>query len=176
MRWLPLALLPVLFLGCEPRPSAPALTNETVYRQDDIGIRFVAPDGWLLRAKSAIPPGKLTTPIRVVEYARTTETHRADFDLYAVDLEGQEVLEYLVKEKIGSENWQAQGSPKETTLGGLPAKVFQLTGSGQRANMRREITSVSRADHTYLFLITYSEKDSKALQEAHKALETVSWK
>ncbi|MGL6075232.1 MAG: hypothetical protein ACRC8S_13825 [Fimbriiglobus sp.] len=175
MRWLVFAL-PLVLLGCENKPSAPALTNETIYRQDDIGIRFAAPDGWLLRAKSALPPGKLTTPIRVVEYARTTETTRADFDLYAVDLDGQGVLEYLTKEKIGSENWQAQGTPKETTLGGLPAKVYQLVGSGQRANMRREITSVTREDHTYLFLITHSEKDSKALQEAHKALETVAWK
>jgi hypothetical protein len=176
MRSLVAAMLLITLIGCEQQPSAPALTNETIFRQDDLGLRFAAPDGWLIRAKSAIPPGKLETPIRVVEYARTTETSRAEFDVYVTEPHEGDLIEYLAKHPIGPEKWIERGATKSTTVGDAPAKSYHLIGTGQRANMHREIYAVTRQSKTILFLITHAEKDTKALREAMKALETVTWK
>src|SRR5688572_22928786 len=54
----------LLALGCSSdRPKAPPLTNEAVYQNDKIGLRFLTPEGWKVTARTDLPPGQLPRPV-----------------------------------------------------------------------------------------------------------------
>src|SRR5205823_9809363 len=57
------ALLP----GCNSRPSAPALEDGPVFKDEREGFRFSVPDGWKQRARGQVPPGDLEGERMLVE-------------------------------------------------------------------------------------------------------------
>lgn len=173
---LALGLGLVTLAGCEEKPRAPALLNEAIFRQDDVGLRFPAPEGWNLSARSALPPGPLNRPMRLAEYTRLAEQARADFEVYAVELKGQDLLAYLAKDPIGPEKWEPAGPPSEVPIAGQPAQLHKFRGGRQRPKARRDLHATARGERTYLFVTTYTDGDGKSPADARKSVEGVTWK
>ena len=48
-------VLAVAAAGCSDRPRAPRLSNDPVYQNDAIGLRFLAPEGWTIVSRAAAP-------------------------------------------------------------------------------------------------------------------------
>jgi hypothetical protein len=178
----PLAVLALagslaLLAGCDGKPRAPALTTEAVYTSDAIGLTFVAPEGWVLFAKATPPPGKYDRPLRMVAYQQTAGDTRTNFELYAIDLpDGQGLLAYLAKEPIGAEKWADKGPPAAETVNGAAATRYTQAGTGPRADWRRDLVEFRRPDRTYLFVTTYKASDTRAREQARRAVETATWK
>src|SRR3954468_18379676 len=95
-----LALVPFA-AGCPERPKAPPLTNEPVYTNEKIGLRFLAPDGWSVASRATLPPGPLPKPIVLVAYIQNTGQQPAEFELMAADVaEGADLGAYLAEHRI----------------------------------------------------------------------------
>ena len=171
--WLAAALT-LAAAGCDSRPRAPALTPEAVYENDDAGVRFVVPEGWVTTGKTALPPGTYDRPIRMAGYAATTG--HAGLDLYAIDLPaGQDLPAYLDKHAIGADKWGAKGPGKPETVNGTAATRYTQT-AGKKGERTRELTAFARGSRTYVFVLSYPTADGSARDAGRRAVETVKWK
>ena len=86
----------VVICGCSSQPQAPALIDEPVYENDQEGIRFLAPEGWSLRGKSALPPGPVTRERQLVEYRQLRGRGDATFEVSRYDLPADaDLIEHL---------------------------------------------------------------------------------
>ncbi len=170
-------LLVALSAGCQDAPRAPALTNETVYQNDAVGITFVTPEGWTLFAKTSLPPGPLNRPIRLTAYGRSVDKFHAEFELYAVDVPpGSDLLDYLAEHKIGPDVWTPVGKPSALTVRGVPATRSAFAGVKADVKKRRDIVAFKRGDRQFLIAFTHHEDDSQARDQAQKAIDSVNWK
>lgn len=169
-------LVLVFLLGCdESKPRAPVLATEAVYTNDAIGLTFLAPDGWILYAKSSLPRDEpLNRPMRLVSYQKTEGEKRSEFELYAIEPGEDSLLAYLAKSPIGTDKWATKGSPEVVTINGVRAARYNLTSP--RAEMRREITSFERGNRIYIFVMTYQGSDTKFREQTRRAIETATWK
>src|SRR5213594_4361713 len=82
------ALLPFVMLaaGCSDRPKAPPLVNESVYQNERVGVRFLAPEGWSITSRSEVPPGPLARPVLLVSYVQSKAEKAAEFELLTAEL------------------------------------------------------------------------------------------
>ncbi len=168
-------LLLGLLVGCEEKPRAPVLATEAVYTNDAVGVTFMAPDGWILYAKSSLPRDEpLDRPMRLVSYQKTEAGKRSEFELYAIEPGSDALMVYLAKSPIGTDKWTTKGSPEAVTINGVKAARYSLTSA--RAEMRREITAFERGHRTYLFVMTYQGSDTKYREQTRRAIETATWK
>ncbi len=163
--------------GCQDRPRAPALANETVYQNDAVGVAFVTPEGWTLYAKTTLPPGKLDRPIRLTAYGHAADKFHAEFELYAAEAPpGSDLLAYLATHKLGPEAWTAVGQPTAETVRGVAATRYVQAGVKADAKMRREIVAFPRGDRQFFLCVTHHVDDTQALDQARKSVESVTWK
>lgn len=163
--------------GCEDRPRAPALTHETVYQNDAVGVTFVTPEGWTLYGKTSLPPGRLDRPIRLTAYARGVDKFHAEFELYAAESPpGSDLVAYLATHKLGPEDWVAVGKPSAETVRGVAATRYQLAGVKGNAKMRRELTAFPRGDRQFFLCVTHHADDTQSLDQARKSVASVTWK
>lgn len=163
--------------GCQDRPRAPVLANETVYQNDAIGVTFVTPESWTLYAKTTLPPGPLNRPIRLTAYAHVADKFHAEFELYAVDTPpGSDLLDYLATHKLSPEAWTPVRKPTPETVRGVPATRYSLAGAKADAKMRREIVAFPRGDRQFLVVVTHHADDTPARDQAQKSLESVTWR
>lgn len=163
--------------GCSETPRAPDLTTEAVYQYDPAGLRFPAPDGWAVYARMLPPEGRLDRPMRLVAYFRAEGKVRADLELYAIDLpDGQALPAYLAGHPIGPDRWTPK-PPETIDINGTAATRHLLTGTGPRADMRREVVAFHRGDgRVYAFVLTHEASDTKHREQARRAIEKVAWK
>jgi hypothetical protein len=97
---VPLVLLG--FIGCAERPKAPPLVNDTVYQNDKIGLRFLAPEGWSIASRADLP-ATLPKPIILVAYHTSKGDLSAELEVLAADLpEGSDYGEFLIEHRIGA--------------------------------------------------------------------------
>jgi hypothetical protein len=173
-----LLLALALLAGCQKKPRAPALVTEAVYENLGAGVKFLAPDGWVLYAKAEPPPGKkLDHPLRLVAYQQSGGGIRADLELYAVDLpEGQDVAQYLTAHPIGPDKWTMKGKPEPETINGMAATHYIFTAPRRKGAMTRELDVFQRPDRAYLFLLTYPSADTQFREQARRAIESTTWK
>ena len=174
---LPFAPLLAVLAGCEDKPRAPALTTEAVYSDSDAGLTFVAPEGWVLYAKVNLPADhKLGHPQRLVAYRVGGGDRNGSFELYALDLGGKGLLEYLAGPKmaIGAEKWTDKGKPTEETINGTNATRYLQVGAG-KADRRRELIEFRRPDRTYVFVLSYKATDTQTREQAQRAVQSATW-
>lgn len=176
--WRGSLLVLALLAGCQKKPKAPALVTEAVYENLGAGVKFLAPDGWILYAKADPPPGKkLDHPLRLVAYNQSGGGIRADLELYAVDLpDGQDVLRYLIVHPIGPDKWTLKGKPQPETINGAAATRYIFTAPRRKGEMRREMDVFQRPDRTYLFLLMYPSADNQFREQARRSIESTIWK
>lgn len=171
-----LALLAVAAGGCSDRPKAPPLTNEAVYQNDKVGVRFLTPDGWTAMSRSDLPPGELSRPVVLVAYLLPRGDRPAQFELVAADVpDGTDLGKYLAEHPIGPEKWVVKAGPEPTTVGGLAGSRYALGRAAGKDSIRQEVAAVRRGGRVYFFVATFGTSDVEHRDQARKSVESVTW-
>lgn len=171
-------LLPLMLLaaGCSDRPTAPPLVNEAVYRNETVGVRFLAPEGWAVVSRADPPAGQLPRPVVLVSYMHSKGEKPAEFDLVAADVpEGDDPGRFLAEHRIGNEKWAVKGQPEPVVVGGQPATRSVMTRRAGKDEHRREATAVRRGGRVYFFVVTFAAGDAERRDQARKSVESVTW-
>lgn len=170
--WVALALLAA---GCSERPKAPPLTAETVFQNEDIGLRFLTPAGWLIQSRATLPPGALAKPVVLVAYQGNGEKP-ADFKLLAIDLPGDADLgQFIADYRVGPEKWTKPAPPETVTVNGVQASRYLLTRTQGKDEHRREVTVFRRGERVYVFLVSFAASDAGSRDAVRTAIASVAW-
>ena len=171
-----LLMLGLAGTGCEPAPRAPSLENTTIYQDATIGLRFLAPQGWILYARTVTPRGTVDKPIRLVGYQRGTPDGRADLELYIADYPAEKgLMNYLAEHPIGPEKWQLKGEPTTVNFNGVQAKKYLLV-SVHQSFRQRDFWEIRRSDQrVILFICTAMTADRSTREQASRAVETATF-
>ena len=168
-------LVAVAAAGCTERPKAPPLTNEAVYQNDKIGLRFLAPEGWAITARSDLP-SSIPRPLTVVSYAATHGGKTADLEVTAADLpDGTDLGAFLAGNQVGAQRWAMKSGPDDVTVNGAAARRFLLTVGKGRAEVQREATAFRRGGRVYFFLASFPASDPDRRDQARKSVESITW-
>lgn len=167
-------LLAVL-VGCKERPKAPPLTNEAVYQNDKIGLRFLAPEGWNLTTRSDLPSA-LTRPVTVAAYAVTHGKLAADFEVTAADLpDATDLTAFLAEYRVGAQKWATRKGPDDVTVNGAAGRRWLMAVGKGKDETLRETTAFRRGGRVYFFLATFPASDPDRRDQARKSVESVTF-
>ena len=162
--------------GCSKHPRAPSLAPETVYQNDKIGLRFLAPDGWPMAARADLPAGALTKPIVLVTYLQSQASRPAEFQLMAVDLPvDTDLAQYLAEHQIGSGKWAINQAPESVTIHGETAVRYAMSRGSAKSEVRREATVFRRGGRAFFFIVTFGTTDTERRDQVRKSVESVTW-
>jgi hypothetical protein len=166
-----------LAAGCPPRaPKAPPLTPEAVFENAAIGLRFLAPAGWVLQSRATLPDGPLPKPVVVVSYQQSASGKPSDFTLLAADVpEDTDPLRYLDEHAVGATRWALRSPPEVVTVNGTPATRFAQGVTRGKDELRREATAFRRGGRLYFFLVTFAPGDEASRDAVRTALGSVTW-
>ena len=105
--------------GCTEKPKAPPLVNDTVYQNDKIGLRFLAPEGWSVSSRAELPADALPKPIIVIAYHFNKGGTHSELEVLAADLsENAELGKFLAEHRIGAVAWTLKPPPESVTING----------------------------------------------------------
>jgi len=171
-----ITLLLAAACGCAERPKAPPLVNDTVYQNDRIGLRFLAPDGWSLGSRSDPPSSPLPKPVILVAYQLVKGESFSELQVLAADLtEDSNYGNFLIEHRIGAAGWTLKPPAETVSINGVEAARYTLTRQEKRAEMRREATAFRRGGRVYFFIITFAAGDSAARDAARQSVLSVNW-
>lgn len=181
---LPRALLAALLIvcaaalpGCTSRPKAPAIRDEPVYQNDQEGFRFLAPEGWTQRAKSAVPPGKVEKERLLVTYHRMGAEKPASLEVTLADLpESADLAAFLIGPAYGSDKWRPKGAAQPTDVNDVAALRHTFTARVGKDDLTREVVTFRRGERVYFFTGVFPTADSKAREDVRRAVGSVIWK
>ncbi len=169
-------LLGLVLCGCDNRPRAPALQPGPLYQSEREGLRFLAPDDWVQRARAELPAGRYEKPELLVAYTRVTD-RPAEFEVTLADLpEGTDLQKFLTATPSEGVRWQAKGAPEELTVGGVPATRFTLAGGSGKGAQAKEVVAVRRGGRVYFFAGIFPAGDRATRDEVRRAVNSVVWK
>jgi hypothetical protein len=172
---LRVALVAVLAAGCTERPKAPPLTNEAVYQNDKIGLRFLAPEGWSITARTDLP-GTLPRPVTVVSYAVTHAGKSADLEVTAADLpDGTDLGAFLAGYQVGAQKWALKKGPDDVTVNTATAKRFLMSAGKGKDEVQREATAFRRGGRVYFFLVSFPASEPDRRDQGRKSVESVTF-
>src|SRR5262249_23226620 len=143
------ALLLTALTGCgSSRPRAPALQDEPVFENKQEGLRFLAPNGWKMRARTEVPAGKLTAERLLVEYQNLNPDRPANLEVIMADVSPSIGLPECAESRgQAPEEWRKTGS-ESLEVGGLPAVRVTFADSMERPGKAeravKEIVAVRR--------------------------------
>ena len=162
--------------GCAERPKAPPLVNDTVYQNDRIGLRFLAPDGWSLVTRADPPSSALPKPVILVAYQLSKGQSHSGLEVLAADLaEDADFGNFLIEHRIGAAVWTLKTPAETVSINGVEATRLTLTRQEKRAEMRREATAFRRGGRVYFFIITFAAGDYAARDAARQSVLSVNW-
>jgi hypothetical protein len=173
-----LALTAALAGGCGGgRPKAPPLTNDAVYQNDKVGLRFLVPEGWVVVSRADVPSGPLTRTVVLAAYHSPHGERAADLEVLAADVaEGADAGAFAAEHRVGTDRWVRAGAVEQVTVNGAAVTRQLLSSPGGKEEYRREVTAFRRGDRVYAFLITYAAADPASRDAARKAVESATWK
>jgi hypothetical protein len=170
-------LLLVAGWGCSERPRAPALEDSTVYQNDQEGFRFLVPEGWSQQSKSAIPPGRLTRELVLVEYRRYQTQPPAALQVSIQDLASDLPLgPLLAGSRAQNTDWHLVGNPVQAKVGVRVGQRFILEGKGPGGPQTREVIAVRKGDRVYFFTGIFNTPDHTSRDLVRQTFANVVWK
>jgi hypothetical protein len=170
------ALLLAGACGCADRPKAPPLVNDTVYQNDRIGLRFLAPDGWSLVTRAEPPSSPLPKPVILVAYQLVKGGSFSELQVLAADLaDDADYGNFLIEHRIGAAGWTIKSPTETVSINGVEAIRVTLTRQEKRAEMHREATAFRRGGRVYFFIVTFAAGDSAARDAARQSVLSVNW-
>jgi hypothetical protein len=163
------------FAGCTPQPRAPAIQDETVYRNSQEGFHFVPPENWKQQARAELPAGPAPEKRLLVEYRCFTSEKPASLDVSMVDVSEAKSLGECVGEQGVEDNWQPAGPIEELTVGGrAAARGIFATRAGGEARLQ-EIVAVRKGGRVYMFTAVFAPSDTRSQEAVRKAIATLTW-
>jgi hypothetical protein len=166
----------LLVCGCGFQPRAPALQDEPVCQNLREGFRFVVPEGWTLRAKTELPPGRVEKECRLVLYERLRGDAPAAFEVTRADLPADADLEARLKgPSLGVSKWELTAPVEQLEVGGTGATRMIFSGSTRRGVSIKEVVTIRRNDRVYFFTGSYDPEDRMFQEELHRLLDSVIW-
>jgi hypothetical protein len=170
------ASLLALASACTKRPSAPPLTADAVYQNEEIGLRFLAPEGWQMRSRAIIPPGKLEKPVILVSYQQSKTAKPAEFGVLVSELAADANLgAFLAEYQVGPDKWKTLSAPQPVTVNGMSATHYTMTRMQAKEEMRREATAFRHGDRVYFFLVTFAASDPASRDTIRTSIESIAW-
>lgn len=171
------ALLALAAFGCSPdKPKAPPLTNEAVYQNDKIGLRFLTPEGWQITARTDLPPGQLPRPVTLVAYVLNFGGKASDLEVTAADLPADtDLAKFFSTYQVGADRWAVKPA-EAVSVNGVAAERFVMTPASGKGPARREATAFRRdGGRVYFFIVSYPATDPDRRDQARKCVESVAW-
>lgn len=175
---LPLTLAALAAIGCTSRPRAPALVPESIYQNEQEGLRFEAPVDWIVHAKTTLPSGE-PVPIErmLVGYKRLRTPNPASFEVGRWDApQDTNLVDHFTAKRLGPQAWRQIGGVESLTVGGLPAQRLQFQQRARNLDIRKEVTAVHHNGKFYFFSLIAPPDDLTARNEARRAIASVTWK
>lgn len=172
-----LASLIVLVAGsCSERPKAPPLVAEPVYQNDDVGLRFLVPQGWPLQSRAILPRGPLPRAIVLVAYARSGGGWPAEFKVLVADLPSDtDLAKFLTEYRVGREEWTLAEPPKNVVVNGTAATRLVLARREGNEEIRREAMVFRRGERCFFFLLTCPSSEPTTLDLVRSSIESITW-
>src|SRR5262245_10143937 len=175
--WAATAALAVTLAGCDSAPRAPVLRDDPVYQNNIHGLRFLAPEGWTIRARSEVGPEKVDKERLLVDYQGKGGTRAASFQASFADLPPTtDLAQYLAGPAFGAEKWVVTAAPEEIEVGGRSGLRHLLTARVGKEPANREVVCVRRGERIYLFNGLFAPDDAEARDEIRRAVASVIWK
>jgi hypothetical protein len=173
------AIIPFLLLaasGCRERPKAPPLVNDTVYQNNKIGLRFLAPEGWSVVSRADLP-ATLPKPVILIAYQQNKGDSQGELEVLAADLaEGADLERFLIEHRIGAAAWAVKSPPEPVTINGAEAMRLVLARPNKgKGESRREATAFRRGGRIYFFIITFAAGDGLARDAARQSVQSATW-
>jgi hypothetical protein len=166
-----------LVAGCQPRPSAPALSYDPVYQNDREGFRFLAPEGWRQNTRGEVPPGKAEKERTLVDYRRAAGPSGASLRVSLADLpESTDLEKYLAGPSYGADKWRPTGRPEETPVGSASGTRYAFSGRVGKEEVAKEVVAVRRGGRVYFFTALYAPKDVEVRDQLRRVVSSVVWK
>ncbi|HEX3152777.1 MAG TPA: hypothetical protein VHR66_32190 [Gemmataceae bacterium] len=162
--------------ACSDRPVAPPLTDETVFVNDAIGLRFLAPAGWPVASRAVLPTGALPRPIILVAYQSVGSEKPASFEVMAADVPADaDPGRFLIEHQLGNETWKPLPPQPALVVNGESAARWSLTRMQGKDEVRREVTAFRRGDRVYFFIAAFAASDAASRDSARGAVASVTW-
>ena len=176
LRLAALAALGGLLPGCDSGPRAPVLRDDPVYQNDKEGFRFMAPQGWVLSARSEVPPGKVEKETTLVDYRRKG-VKGASFLVTLIDLPSStDLAEFLAGPSYGVKKWAADPKSTTVTAGGKDGVRHSFTGASGKEQRAKEVVYFRRGDRVYFFITVHGPQDVEARDQGRRVVDSLIWK
>ncbi|HEX3151823.1 MAG TPA: hypothetical protein VHR66_27370 [Gemmataceae bacterium] len=173
---LPALVLAIVCAACSNRLKAPPLTNDAVFHDDAIGLRFLVPSGWAMQSREVVPVGPLPRTIIVVSYAGPAGPNLATLELVAADVPAEADLERFLSENgPGNDQWTSLPPSKAIIVNGAEAIRFAQSRMQGKNEIRREVTAFRRGARVYFFVLAFPSADADVGDAARKTVESVTW-
>lgn len=171
-----LILLLTLPLGCDSRPSAPALRASPVYKNDSEGFRFLVPDGWIQTASTILPEGELAGESFLVRYRMRTPEQGATLQIECLqDSDSLDLKEHHAGPSYRVKRWQTAESSEEIEINGAKAQRIVYAAPIEGRSMTKEVVSFRRNNRVYSFVGLFWSNDDKAREQIRRALRSTIW-
>jgi hypothetical protein len=162
--------------GCNERPQAPPLVNETVYQYELIGLRFLTPEDWSIISRGTLPPGPLNKPMMLVAYHEKRGENPAALEVMAADLpEDTDLGKYLLENRLGQGEWKIKSPAETITVNGAEAQRYLLSLQTGKTEHLRETTAFRRGGRVYFFIVSFAANDPGSRDRVRKSIESVTW-
>ena len=176
MRTLLALPLIAVAVGCSDKPQAPPLTDEAVFEDDRVGLRFLVPDGWVVQSRATVPEGPLSRTIIVVSYRRDLGQRPVTLEVLVADVPADANLErWLAERGTGGEMWSARGPNKSVTINGVEATHFGQTRTKGSDELRRDVTAFRRGNRVYFFVLRHTAANGDVAETVRSTIESISW-
>jgi hypothetical protein len=173
-----LLALPLVALagGCSDRPKAPPLTDEAVFQDDRVGLRFLVPAGWAVQSRAAVPDGPLSRTVVVASYRRVTGQRPATLEVLAADVPADADLErWLAEHGTGGETWGPRPPVRTVTINGAAATRFGQTRAPGSEEFRRDVTAFRRGHLVYFFVLRHAAADPDIPEAVRSTVDSITW-
>ena len=164
--------------GCNSRPRAPALRPEAVYQNEQEGFRFLAPEGWDVFARTALPPGPVPKEKLLIGYRKPSQEPRpATFEVSCADLpESADLTAHQAGPATAPHPWRPNKPAEPLSVGDVPATRITLAQGSGPAALTREVVAVRRGGRVYFFSLTAAANDTASRDQARRAVASVVWR
>ena len=164
-----------LLVGCDSRPSAPALRDSAVYQNDHAGLKLLVPKGWTCSA-NAVLPSQIEGEIILAQWRMRTPVQGASVEILCFDKQLPFDLHgYHAGPSHGSKQWASLEEPEEIKVNGTSTTRLAYRAEILGSAMRKRVLCFRRGQRVFSFIGLFYDEDEKAEQQLQRALNSIQW-
>ena len=177
--------LACLLAGCKAR-------NQEVY-QDGDGFRFVAPPGWVERARGEALPARvgqrqqdlplpplggagIQSERLLVRYDRISTGQHAWLRVTVADIPSATPMNGFLAARRPGQGWKRESENEHLEVSGLPAARIAFVGRWHDQDYLCEMVAVRDRERVYLLSGSFPASDGAAREQVRQAVAGATWK